>query len=250
MSNKIAREAFEIQDAIKRRQIAFLSGRPNGKTHVYHRAQEQVAVKSGSIYRLKPRDPHPEDNQIEFVTDIAFPQSSRIIATTIMRQVIGLYGLRVPQGTHMVIRRFRSLLEEFYHQDKILCIAFDNAELIPERGYSILKYMNEFRYKGLDIGTAVLLSGEYARMRMPYEFLKRTTEIPVGKLDAMEDVIALIETHFPGMRSMFTEQDLNVIQAYPTTIEQRDAAQRALQRARRLRKDRLTIELPQLAKVA
>lgn len=243
------RIALEIQESVKNRERVFLSGRQNGKTRVFQRVQENILVKKGSTIQLTPR--HEEDNTIEFVTDFAFPRADAITPHCIMRQILGLYGLRIPSGTSAVIRRFRAMLEEFYETDRVLCLAIDNCELIPRKGFSILKYMNEFRYKQRDIGIALLLAGEYQKTRMPWEFLQSTREIPVGKVDAIEDVLQVIETHFPGWGSKFSGEELAKIQTYPTTLEQRAAVQRAITKARRLRMDdHVTVEMPQLSKVA
>lgn len=244
-----ARLTYDVQRAVMNREIVFLSGQQNGKTRVFSRAQEQNAQMQGAKIVLRKRSSHVEDNDAVYVRDLTFPRSDKITIPGFLRQVLITHDIKPKMYSVEVVAQYRKLLNEYRAKHQVMCFAFDNCELIPELGYTVLKYANEFRDDCEDIGAAVLLSGVHSRMRMPFEFWKRTVEISVGKIDSQQDIIQMIETHHPGMSRIFTQPALERIAGQRTTLEQMDAIRRAIQKAHKLRQDEIPMESIPLPRV-
>lgn len=241
---------LEAHEALKNRGMVFLAGRENGKTRIATRLQELKPVASGpGRFTLRAR--HEEDNEIEFVTNIFYGRSDKVTPYTFMRQILASQGIKPGYGFWEVTKSFENMLVENYERGRVIALAIDNAELLPERTYTVLKMLNEMRRNKKDIGCAVLVSGRFEKMRMPIPFLKRCTEIQVGPITATSEIAQLIETHWPGEASGFTEEALRRVKSQcETTLEIREAISRIVRKKRVLAMDEVNLELVNLALAA
>jgi hypothetical protein len=247
------RNALDIQDGLKSRGIIFINGRNDGKTRIFSRVIENKFTPEGPRVAMQQRARHPEDQDIVFVIDAVFPRADKITITGMKRQILAAFGMSSMRMACHVETAFRELLVDHAKANKMICIAYDNAELIAAKGFTVLKHLNEIRYDHKDVGVAILLSGEQSRMKMPFAFYKRTVEIEVGRFNAATDILALIDAKWPGMSGHFTPEALSAVQAHGTTLEMEAAARKAIRKMRSLRQDtvtRETVELPSFAKAA
>ncbi len=240
---------IEAHGALKSRGMVYFSGRQNGKTRAISRTLETVPVAEGRRTTLRAR--HKEDNDIEFVSGIFYGRSDKITPYSFMRTIIQTLGQKPARGFWEITTQFSDMLwNDFERQQRVLCLSVDNAELLCARAYTILKYLNEIRRERKDIGCAVMLAGEYGMMKMPMPFLKRCTEIEVGRISA-EDIAQLIETHWPGEASGFTKPAIErILYQSETTLEVRQNLSRVIAKRRAIDEEIVDVDIVNLALAA
>lgn len=241
---------IEAHEALKNRGIVYLSGRNNGKTRVISRLSEHVPTPGGhGTKTLRPR--HAEDHEITFVEGLFYCRSDRANPYTFMRVILQELGEKRPHTFFETLHTFQDVLwNEFYRQDRVLALSIDNGDLLCEKAFTVLKYLNEMRRERKEYGCAAVIAGEFGRMRMPLEFLKRSTEIQIGPINAASDIAMLIETHYPGQASSFTPDALRRIQSVSeTTLELRHNISKVIRKRHRA-EDAIDADLVTLALAA
>lgn len=191
----------EVEAGLRGREIVALWGKPNGKTHTFWQVWLKYMIANEGKAEIKRN--HDENFSVEILPNVK-PSGKQLRVESMKRQILESYGYRNARymADFDVRKEFRKLLDRLYDARVIPCIAMDNAELMPERAYRILKELNEERTsKGKRGGVAVLLSGEFSKRKMPPNFWMHCTEINIGKVTAeeMQEFIAnLVGAHYAG----------------------------------------------------
>lgn len=248
------RRAFiEAQEALQNREIVFLRGSQNGRTLLANELQEVIATERDGRTMLRQRR-HDEDRDIEFVTPI-FGRSDNVNHTFFMRQFVSRYRTAHAWGSFQLQLAFLGKLLELADDGVVPCLVIDNAELLPRRAFTLLKWLNEIRdnRKRRNVGFSILMAGNLANV--PLEFVKHSTELSIGRV-SREEIAQLIEAHHPGKSLVFDEKALTRIGQLPKTLDMMRAVNKSLQLARRDRHETITASMveetlvPNLSKAA
>lgn len=189
----------EVESGLRSREIVSLWGKPNGKTHTFWQVWLQHVIANEGKAEIKRN--HAENFTVEILPNVKIG-GKNLRTDSMKRQILETYGYRNARWMSDIDMRkeYRKLLDRLYDARIIPCIAMDNAELMPEKGYTILKELNEERTtKGKRGGVAVLLAGEFSKRKMPPNFWMHCTEINIGKVTAeeMTEFIAdLVGAHY------------------------------------------------------
>lgn len=180
----------EIENALRNREMVALWGnQANGKTHTFWQlwVRFMIGIDGKDITTIKPN--HPENPALHILPHVEVSGASdRLEIDRVKRQILMTYG--VPKAANMSKYHMRiefiKLCLKLQEMNIIPCIAMDNIELIPERGYTLLKGLNELNYTGKRCGFAILASGEFRKRKMPINFWQHCTEFNVGKVSFQE----------------------------------------------------------------
>jgi len=246
---KITRSQTVLKDAaeesLRERKMVYLAGQPNGKTSIMWKIIGELAVddKGSLIERIAPR--RAGDYEVMILPKVTLPRSDRMTIQFLQRQILQACGdptaKTLPQ--YQLTDKYISLMEGLRARRVIACVAIDNAELLPEKAFTVLKAMHELQIKGEKVGISVLIAGRYGKIRMPGSFLQHCNEIQIGKISHDEEIRELIQTHFPTEVQNFSDPALRRITRHcETTLQVIRAARMAIAERRRLRDTEIDTE--------
>lgn len=232
----------KVEEQIKARGIAWLTGGPNGKTKLLHQALEVLAGNDQRLVftpdgKVAPqgyvsRRRHPEDAAIEYFPRIYFSRQA-LTPQHVMRQV--LTHARIEHGNHtaQVVQAFDSLLLQAAKENRVLSLAVDNAELLPGGAFTILKALNEYHdpRSRRPIGMGVMIAGDTTNKkfweRIPPSFRVRCHEVLMDKI-APEEMPELIEAMHPGQSHYFDRAGLIKLAGLNSLVEMKRAIDASL----------------------
>lgn len=211
--------ANAITSGLQDREIVCLWGNPNGKTSIFYNVMANLSIGLDGRIRSEIRPRHSEDFTVEILQGIDIPMCSDIIdINRIKRMIMQSYGEKPPHGSLMMGRKFIQLLIDLHKARIIPCLAMDEIEVLPRKGYSVIKMLHEIQYDRKKIGVAALLSGSFAKRKMPENFWMHVKEVQVGKISEQE-VAEFIQYLAPGFDQKFTRDALRKIAECHTTLE-------------------------------
>lgn len=232
---------LESQEAIENREIVFLKGFSDGKTRIIN-ALQSVTQKSG------PR--HPENPRIEFFRHLQWAASDKISPAGIKRQVLYAAGMGYITLPHKLGKAWDEFLRASAKDGVVPTLAVDNAELLCEKAFSVIKDLNEHyepRSKK-NIGMAVVFAGRYGAIKAPASFLKFCYEVQVARISEHE-VRELIENNFAGYADVFTDRALRALAALETTLDIHAVTRRSIQAKKELRMTLIDVDTIEEARV-
>lgn len=228
----------EAEEALRHRKMVYLAGQPNGKTSIMWKIIGELAVdEKGSLIEHIPAKRSGE-NEVVILPKVAMPRADRLTIVHVMRQVLQASGEKA--GHHLsqynLYEKYYGLMHELRKRRTIICIAIDNAELLGEKAFTILKHLNELQNRGERIGISVLIAGRFGKIRFPGSFLQHCDEIQIGKISHDEEIRELIQTHFPQEIGYFSDPALRrITRQCETTLQVIRAAKMAIAERKRLR---------------
>jgi hypothetical protein len=222
-------------EKIKNREMVYLAGGPNGKTMMVH-----YAIESNRLVQAK----HPEDNSIRFLKGLGYGRSDVMTIYSVMRQVLQALSIKPAHGHWNLQKQFEDQLAERNAKREVVCISCDNSDLLPARAYTIFKHLNELRVDQKNVGCAVLVAGQFSKMKMPIEFFYRCTELKIEKLYPA-DLATLIDMHWPGMSRSFDEKAIECIlsNSNQSLLEARRHLELVIRKKREYDMDKVTLPL-------
>jgi hypothetical protein len=217
--------ALKIYQSLQAREVVQLTGIRNGKTYSMSRLIDHCyTYESGAV--LKPvlqrsQIGHSEDRKIAIIEHVAFPtRGDRCSVENLMRQILRAAGHKLhPHNcdAYTVRHDFMTILYDLTNAGYTMCLAIDNAELYPERIYTVLKEINELRYRGKNIGMGIVMSGLYEKMKTPYWWNELAVEIPVAKINGVDEIQQFLQTHYPAEAHLFKPSAIKQLQRAATT---------------------------------
>lgn len=241
--------AETILQGLQDREIVCLWGNtPNGKTHVYYKVMGDLSIGLDGRIRSEIKPKHEEDYTVEILEGIELPMiAEKITLDRVKRLILEAYGERPWTRALDMHRRFTRLMIDLDKARIIPTLTMDEVEVLPRKGYSIYKMMNELRHGGKRIGCAILLSGNFSKRKMPENFWMHVKEIQVGKVtpEQVEEFVSYIA---PGYHQKFTLSAFKKIAECTSTLEMSRIVRNSLDYWRRHSKDEV-IDTPILKAV-
>lgn len=211
--------ANSITTGLQNREIVCLFGKPNGKTNIFYSIMGNLSIGLDGKIRSEIKPRHSEDFTVDILEGINIPMCSDIISIDrIKRMIMQSYGEKPPHGSLMMGRAFIQLLIDLNKARIIPCLAMDEIEVMPRKGYSVIKMLHEMQHAGKKIGVAALLSGNFSKRKMPDNFWLHIKEVQIGKISEQE-VAEFIQHLAPGFDQKFTREAMRKISECPTTLE-------------------------------
>jgi hypothetical protein len=209
--------------------VALWGNQPNGKTHTFWQiwVRFMIGIDGKDIATIKPN--HTENPIVHILPNVEISGASdRTEMDRIKRQILQTYGIEnaAYMSKYLMRVEFSKLCIKLREMNIVPCIAQDNIELIPARGYTLLKALNELNYNGKKCGFAILASGEFRKRKMPINFWQHCTEFNVGKVtfQEMEEFIANL---VPGFQTKFKTSAINRLLECSSTLEMANLIRRA-----------------------
>lgn len=201
------------------RRIVALYGPANGKTHTFVKTVGALSTDSKGKLVTTIASKHEENFTVQILDGVEIPTSSwEAQVSAIRKQFLESYGMKPHKGLKRT-HEFNRLLEDLRMQRVIPCVAMDNIELLPTRGFTLAKMFNEqCTMRGVAIGPAFLLSGEFKMKRMPTNFWGHVTEVKVGKLKA-EEIENFLLGFVPQFAERFTKPAMRKLSECGTMLE-------------------------------
>lgn len=208
-----------IQDSLRDREIVCTWGTSNGKTHVHHIIKENLSIGIDGKIRGQIAARHVEEYTVEILEGVEIPiQSNEVSMTRIKKLILASYGEKTGARSIDLHRKFMHLLVDLEKQGIIPCMAQDEVEIMPRKGYSVIKLLNQIRYNGKRIGVAAMLSGNFAKRRMPSNFWDHIKEVQIGRVTDAE-LQELIEFIAPQYAEKFTRSAIVKLSKCDSTLE-------------------------------
>lgn len=212
--------AESITTGLTEREMVCLWGnQPNGKTHIFYSllSKHSIGYETRYISDIRPK------SRGEFTTEIlegvGIPmRADKVDIDKVRRQVLESYGEKSRTHTLDMKRRYVHLLTLLHEARIIPTLAVDSVELLPEKGYAIIKSLNEQRHNGERVGLAALLSGNFTKRKMPEHFWLHIKEVQVGRVSA-EEVKEFVGYLCPGLDQVFTLAACKKLAECASTLE-------------------------------
>lgn len=218
----------QIRDSLTKREMVCLWGNPNGKTNVFYEMMGKMSIGVDGKLRSMLKASHSENYTLEFLEGVEVPmRSDRVCADIVRRQILRSYGTR-PKHDLEMRRQYIHLLADLETAKIMPVVAMDEIQLLPERGFSVVKVLNEQHVGGKQAGPAFLLSGVFSKRRMPPNFWAHCKEVQIGKIKPSE-VQEFIETIEPGSARFFTANAHKKLSECATTLEMSAQVRRAIE---------------------
>lgn len=237
----------EIEEGLRNREIVTLWGmQPNGKTHIYQRVWNALMIDIDGVDYTRIRSHHPENPRLDILPNVEISGLSKhLTVEKIMRYIMQSY--KYEKADHManyeLRREFKKLMRSLRELYVIPVLAMDNIELMPERGYSIIKSLNEMRIDGKPSGVAALLSGDFTRRKMPPNFWAHCHEICVGKITFGEMAEFINQLVGPQYAMRFTPAAVEKLMSEcSSTLEMAKIIQRSARAGREIDDKQITPE--------
>lgn len=252
--------AHKIMKSLQERQMTILTGREDGKTRVHYSVVGALGIyDQREIYRhiyphgerpIVAKTQHSEDPDVIILPSVKL-HSQTINPQRAIRQIMGSCGVSVPHylSADALDRRWNDLLIDLYSRNIILAIAVDNAELLPGKAFGVIKELNELQVKKMDVGIAALIAGQTHRMKCDLAFRRHSIEHQVGKI-TVEEMLQLVQTHFPIEAPSFTRPVLERISKEETVLDMIHLARRLVETKRENRLPKIDNDVLILAKAA
>lgn len=219
--------AKKIHQGLANREIVCLFGRPDGKTHTFMQLVGQLSVgPSGKLRGAMPSQ-HSEDFKVEIIEGLEVPtQSHEVRVSAFRRMLLDAYGVKPCTGLKRVIE-FNRLLLDLRKERIIPAVAMDCIELMPRKGFSLLKMMNEVHVAGQHVGVAALLSGDFTQQRMPSNFWGHIYEVKIEKI-SLDEVEEFLQHLVPQHAKNFTLDAVKKLSQCESTLEMKKMATNAV----------------------
>ncbi|HEY3874070.1 MAG TPA: hypothetical protein VGM92_01215 [Candidatus Kapabacteria bacterium] len=221
-------------EGIQEGKPVILTGKSNGKTTVLHTALEVLGQRDERTGGISTSPKHPEDKVIDFFR-VYFPPMPSLPNT--MRQVLAFAKVRPKHCSADVVMQYDDFMRGMAKANRAVCLAVDNAELIPGRAYTVLKALNEYRdpLSRKTIGAGILIAGDITKLKnIPPSFLIRAKEVLIGKISEKE-IVELIESLHPGQSQWFDRKAISQINLLRTTLQMKSVIDQTLYERRRYR---------------
>jgi len=235
MLTKTQIESFrDAGEALQERKPVLLTGNSNGKTTILHSALEvlgQRDEKTG-FYSTNPR--HPEDRTIDFYR-VYLGYNSHL--PQVMKMVLAFSGRKPKRFAADAVMQYDDFMREMSQKGRAVCLAVDNAELLPARAYTVLKALNEYHdpLTRKSIGAGLLIAGNITKLKkMPASFMLRAKEILVGRI-GVDEITGLIEALYPHEIRWFGADAMKRIAVCNTTLQMKSVIERCVADRKRYR---------------
>jgi hypothetical protein len=236
-------ESFRLAgEALQERKPVLLTGNSNGKTTILHSALEVLGQRDERTGGYSSNPKHPEDRTIDFHR-VYIPSYATV--PSMMRQIMTFAKIKPKGGAANVVMRFDEYMRDSAKNNRSVCLAVDNAEMLGPRAYTILKALHEYHdpISRKSIGTGLLIAGDITKLkRMPSSFMLRATEILVGKVGAQE-IVELIDALHPGNSHWFDEGSIKRLIVCRTTLQMKSVIERCVADRKRYRLTQISPDL-------
>lgn len=251
--------ASKVMAALGERKMVMLKGREDGKTRVHYSIVGALGIYDiRTIHKhLYPHGDqivvpsrHTEDPEVIILPGVRV-SGYTIDASKAQRRVMEHCGLGVARWCSQVElqTRWNKFLVDLYERNIVLSLAIDNAELLPGRAFGVIKELNEWQVEKMDVGISAMFAGQTHRMKCDGAHLRHMTEFQVGKI-GVEEMLQMVQTHFPIEAPSFTRPVLERIAKEETVLDMIHLARRLVETKKENRLPKIDNDVLLLAKAA
>lgn len=211
-----------IETGLRSREIVCLWGNvPNGKTHLFHHVMGRHTIGLANLERTSIKPSTAKEFSIDVIEGVEVPmRNDRCGATSLKRQILARYGERIYGDSSVVNIQFAYLMLDLYNARIVPTVGMDSIELLPTKGFTVIKDVHQVHHEGIAIGPAFLLSGQFSQRKLPENFWLHIKEVKIGKVLA-EEVAEFAGFVSPGYGRLFTTRALELLKNAPSTAEMR-----------------------------
>lgn len=243
----------QVIGSLQEREIAVLKGREDGKTRMhYHVVNALAEYSSERIERhIFISSKQKQTDDVIILPNIRFDRTTKVTEAWLSRQIMQHCGHKSVKwlSGYELTEKFNEFLLELANKGVILAVAVDNAELLSERSFTVIKAMNELVIDKVEVGIAALLAGQVMKMNCTPGFMRHTREFQVGKIGT-EEIRDMLATHFPNEAGNITTRVIERIGQEETMLEMVQYTRKLIEISRDNKIRHINEEVIQLAKAA